>query len=56
MFAPVSVRLRKIPNGTSGADERSSVTTKIANRISEPPIRLRILVEPQPEFEASTNA
>ena len=27
MFAPVSVRLRKIPNGTSGAGERSSTNT-----------------------------
>ena len=28
-FAPVSVRMRKILNGTSGAFERSSIATKL---------------------------
>jgi hypothetical protein len=31
-LAPVSVRLRKMPNGTSGAFERSSIAVKVASR------------------------
>ena len=31
MFAPASVRMRKIRNGTSGFATRSSVTTKAAS-------------------------
>ena len=32
MFAPVSVLSRKIRKGTSGAFERSSIATKIADQ------------------------
>jgi hypothetical protein len=55
MLAPVSVRSRKIRNGTSGALERSSIATKIAISAAEAASRLTILVDPQPELLASRN-
>jgi hypothetical protein len=36
-FAPVSVRIRKIENGTSGERERSSIATNAPSRAAEIP-------------------
>ena len=55
-FAPVSVLSRKIRNGTSGAFERCSMTTKAPIRATAMASRLTILVEPQPELLASSRA
>ena len=56
MFAPVSVRFRKIPNGTSGAAERSSIATNAPIRAAATPIRPSVWNEPQPALDASTSA
>ena len=55
-LAPVSVRIRKMRNGTSGAFERSSIAVKIANRAAETPSSPIVWVEPQPASAASTSA
>jgi hypothetical protein len=55
-LAPVRVRRRKIPNGTSGACERSSVATKAAINVAESASNPSVCVEPQPASVASTSA
>ena len=55
-FAPVSVRRRKIRNGTSGAAERSSITTKAASSAADSASKPIVWVEPQPASVASTSA
>src|SRR5436190_6494393 len=55
-FAPVSVRSRKIPNGTSGSLERSSIATKAAKSTADTASNPIVWVEPQPALVASTNA
>ena len=55
-FAPVSVRRRKILNGTSGAAERCSITTKAPSRATAAASRPIVWPEPQPASGASTSA
>ena len=55
-LAPVSVRSRKIENGTSGAAERRSIATKAPSSATAPASRPIVWVEPQPASGASTSA
>ena len=55
-LAPVSVRRRKIRNGTSGASERSSIATKAASSATASASSPIVCVEPQPASVASTSA
>jgi hypothetical protein len=54
-FAPRSVRLRKIENGTSGWRWRRSMTTKAARMTSDRAPSPSVFVEPQPAWLASTS-
>ena len=56
MFAPVSVRIRKIRNGTSGAAERRSSATKAASSAADRASSEIVWAEPQPAPLASTSA
>ena len=51
MFAPVSVRSRKIRKGTSGAFERSSITTNAPISAAETASRPIVWAEPQPALD-----
>ena len=55
MFVPVSVRLEKMPKLTSGAEERSSINTKLARSASDSAPRPSVCAEPQPASLASTS-
>src|SRR5437764_928820 len=55
-LAPVSVLIRKMRNGTSGAAERSSIATNAAIRTTDSASRVTIFVEPQPALLASSSA
>ena len=55
-LAPVSVRLRKIPNDTSGLGERSSIAMNAPIRASATRISEIVWVEPQPALTVSTSA
>ena len=55
-FAPVRVRSRKIPNGTSGAPWRSSIATNAASSATASASSVTVWVEPQPADSASTSA
>ena len=48
MLAPVGVRLRKKPSGTSGERERISIARKTAIRIPAPTSAPIVCHEPQP--------
>jgi hypothetical protein len=50
MFAPVGVRRRKNPSGTSGERERDSMTRKAAMSTAEPASKPIVCSEPQPTF------
>ena len=50
------VRERKNENGTSGAAVRSSITTKLASRITAAASSPIVCEEPQPASLASTSA
>jgi hypothetical protein len=54
-FAPRSVRLRKIENGTSGWRWRRSTTTNAARISSDSAPRMIVFVEPQPAWLASSS-
>ena len=56
MFAAVSVRERKIRNGSSGDRERSSIATNARMRAAEPPSRANVLGAPQPSLPARVKA
>ena len=55
-LAPVSVRMRKIENGTSGAAERRSIATNAASSATAAASRPIVWPEPQPASGASTSA
>ena len=55
-FAPVSVRMRKIENGTSGLAERSSIATKAAISAADAASSPIVWPEPQPASGASISA
>ena len=56
MFAPRSVRRRKIENGISGWRWRSSMTRNATSRTAAPARRSSVVVDPQPALTASTTA
>ena len=56
MFAPRSVRSRKIVNGISGSRWRSSIMTNAISSTAAPARRSSVAVDPQPELTASTTA
>ena len=56
MFAPRSVRRRKIENGISGCLVRDSIAMKVASSTTASAIRPSVWVEPQPADSASTRA
>ena len=55
-FAPVSVRRRKIRNGTSGAIDRRSMTTKTTMSTTDSASRPIVWFDPQPARTVSTSA
>ena len=55
MLVPVIVRLRKMPNGTSGAFERSSIATNAPSSASATAPRPSVWPESQPASLASTS-
>src|ERR1700736_5045299 len=50
MFAPRSVRRRKIENGISGQRSRSSIATKASSSSAAPASFSSVAAEPQPTF------
>ena len=53
MFAPRSVRRRKIENGSKGWRWRSSITTNAISRPAAPARRASVAVDPQPALTVS---
>jgi hypothetical protein len=56
MFAPRSVRRRKIVNGISGSRARISISTNAISNTTAPASRRIVVVDPQPTLTASTTA
>jgi hypothetical protein len=56
MFAPRSVRMRKIENGIKGWRWRSSITRNAISRTAAPARRSSVAVDPQPSLTVSTSA